>query len=688
MSYPQEPHQNFNPDDGSVQEYVDMELIAAQLLYRVDQLTDRPSESNQNFFADLLNLLVQTVSATKGTVWRSNEGNIVALVESVSELEQRSGLNEDEKEFVRTSFFENPTANFRLTEPHRELDQSLNRCCLLVPLFDHAQCIAMISLIVYVGESADAMARLEILQMACERIRRSYMMAHFANAEQELKRLKIANEVTQSVGQHIRIKPAIHETVNQLRDYLKADRVTLCFKHGKKCVVKGVSNQAIFNKRSNVIRRIEQLATRVANLEQMMWFPKEDGDYAASLQKLVDRYFESANSVSVCVIPLYAEGKRRDDPEDIAATIQSDDQRRECIGVLVVERMDEPLQKARVIRRWSRVEKSISDSINNARTYDSLFLMPVWRKLGAFADFYRGHTMRKAWLITAAVVAAIASLIVIPGDFKLRGDGVIQPVERQHVFAETDGIVEQIQFVDGQTVGKDDLLLKLTNPDLSARIAEVEGKLKEEEQQLRTVTLQRVGREFESDDELRDLVRQTTASEARIDGLQKQLSILKQNESQLKIYSPMAGQVITWDSKQRLIDRPVDRGDRLLTIAKSDSEWEVELRVPDKRAGYMLSRWYQNESMKASFVLASNPREVFEGNITEIAPGSNVDDKDNENVVRVRIRLTQEEFQKIQFAKPGTTIIGHVYCGRASIGYCKLYEFFDWTQRMWFRFIS
>jgi len=70
-----------------------------------------------------------------------------------------------------------------------------------------------------------------------------------------------------------------------------------------------------------------------------------------------------------------------------------------------------------------------------------------------------------------------------------------------------------------------------------------------------------------------------------------------------------------------------------------------------------------------------------------VSPSSNVDDKEHKNVVRVRIRLSEEVYAKMQSAKPGTTVIGHVHCGRASIGYCKLYEFFDWAQRMWFRFV-
>jgi hypothetical protein len=120
--------------------------------------------------------------------------------------------------------------------------------------------------------------------------------------------------------------------------------------------------------------------------------------------------------------------------------------------------------------------------------------------------------------------------------------------------------------------------------------------------------------------------------------------------------------------------------------------WEVELRIPDKRAGYVLKEWNQRQSNESpigvSFVLASDPTTVFRGTAFEVSPASNVDDKESENVVRVRVKLSDSEFAKMDRVKPGTTVIGHVHCGRASLGYCKLFEFFDWARRTWFKFVA
>lgn len=360
--------------------------------------------------------------------------------------------------------------------------------------------------------------------------------------------------------------------------------------------------------------------------------------------------------------------------------------------MLILEGIEGPLQTDRIRRRWGRVGPSVSNAVRNAREHDGLFLMPAWRTLGVFAELYRGHTKSKAILITAAIATLIALLVVVPADFKLRGEGVIQPARRQHVYAETEGTVERVRVKGGDTVDEGQLLVELRHPELAARVADVAGRLREAEQQLHTLTIQRVTRSFDSEQEEREIVRTTSSIEARVAGLREELQLLKRNQSQLVITSPIAGQVVTWDVEQRLRDRPVKPGQKLMTIAVPSGGWEIELRIPDKRAGYLLKRWQEaagnGSSMDVSFVLASDPARVRRGIVVDVAPSSNVDDRENENVVRVRIRLSDGEFAKIGNVRPGTTVMGHVHCGRASIGYCKLYEFFDWTQRMWFRFVA
>ena len=49
--------------------------------------------------------------------------------------------------------------------------------------------------------------------------------------------------------------------------------------------------------------------------------------------------------------------------------------------------------------------------------------------------------------------------------------------------------------------------------------------------------------------------------------MKKQLELLDQKKEKLQIRSPIDGRVVTWNVEDRLLDRPVNRGENLLEVA-------------------------------------------------------------------------------------------------------------------------
>ena len=641
--------------------------------------------NGSDFLQELFKLMSLVVRAESGHLWRTNETDIetIASVRTVSEStdDERILVRELGQVFVPTyHFFESSDAS------------PTARCCLLVPIMDGEHCLAIASYVSTIDGVDSAESYLAMLMAMIERSAKYILWSRYSAIEDELIRNSRAQSIVEGIGKHLDLEKVAYEVVNRLQHYLIADRVSLAICRGHSSQIKGISNQAVFDRRSSVVKQLETLATQVQKMGAPLIYPRQGQDFSPSLKRLLEKYFEAAHSVGIILFPIFVEPPRRDDPEDIAKTIQNDEERKQCIGVLIFEGIEKTLDAEQIERRWSRIEVQVSNAVSNARTHDGLFLMPVWRSLGTFADLYRGHTQNKAIIVSGLVVAVLLSLVVVPADFKLRGEGVIQPVVRQHLYAEAEGTIDQLLATEGAKVSKGDMLINLRNPELASRVAEVAGKLRESEAQLHTVTLQRASRSFANEQEERELVRTASTSVAKISGLKQQLELLEKTQRQLEIHSPIDGEVITWNIEQRLRDRPVKPGQRLLTVAVPSGGWEIELRIPDKRAGYLLKEWQEcsnnNRSMLVSFLLSSDATRVFQAPVIDVSPSSDVDDKDNDNVVRVRVRLSDETYAKIGSAKPGTTVIGHVHCGTASIGYCKLYEFFDWVQRAWFQFVA
>ena len=657
----------------------------SRILLRVDDITSSVT-SNADFLSQLFHLMSSVVRSNGGHLWQINVGENLQAMARIGEESEH--LNQEYAMAVELSRSLVPAFQFY----HEVVPSHSNLCCLLIPLLDGENCLAIVSLNVTVPNSDAAEAYLAMLMAIAERSAKNRVRSRFAKLEQESARNAKANNVVDGISKHLDIKELAYDVVNRLQHYLEADRVSLAVCRGGTTQIQSISNQAVFDRRSNVVKHLRTLAGQVAGMETPLIYPQFDQELPPSLTRMIEKYFEVAHSVGIVLLPIFASSLRRDDPEDIAGTIQGDEERKKCIAVLIIEGIESTLDTDRIMRRWSRIESPISNAVANSRAHDGLFLMPVWRSFGAFAELYRGHTRRKALIITGVIVGVIVSLLMIRSDFKVRGEGVIQPIVRQHLYAEAEGTIDKLLAAEGAEVKKGDLLINLRNPELASRVAEVAGKLRETESQLQTVTLQRASRSFSDEQEERELVRTSSTAVAKIAGLKEQLELLQRNERQLEIHSPIDGQIITWNIEQRLRDRPVKPGQRLLTVAVPSGGWEIELRIPDKRAGYLLREWQESlnrdRSMMVSFVLSSDSTRVYQAPVIHVSPTSEVDDKDSENVVRVRVRPSDETFSKIAGLKPGTTVIGHVHCGTASIGYCKLYEFFDWIQLAWFQFIA
>jgi hypothetical protein len=126
--------------------------------------------------------------------------------------------------------------------------------------------------------------------------------------------------------------------------------------------------------------------------------------------------------------------------------------------------------------------------------------------------------------------------------------------------------------------------------------------------------------------------------------------------------------------------RPVQRGQTLLSVADLDGPWELELRLPDYRAGHVLAaRAQAGDELGVTFALASEPGTEYRGNITNVGLSTELDDKSVPTVL-VTVQFDRD---KVAGLRPGATAIAQIHCGRRSIGYVWLHDLFEAVQSHW-----
>jgi hypothetical protein len=179
---------------------------------------------------------------------------------------------------------------------------------------------------------------------------------------------------------------------------------------------------------------------------------------------------------------------------------------------------------------------------------------------------------------------------------------------------------------------------------------------------------------------LHQLAADEAETKEQLVGLLAQRDILEQQQADLVVRSPLAGQALTWNLEELLAARPVERGQSLLTVADLNGPWVVELHVADKRAGHVLAAREQLQpDLNVSFALTSDPGTVFQGRLVDAALSTELDDN-GEVTVRTIVAFDRAEVSAL---RPGATVLARIDCGRRALGFVWFHEFFEFVQSHW-----
>ena len=166
--------------------------------------------------------------------------------------------------------------------------------------------------------------------------------------------------------------------------------------------------------------------------------------------------------------------------------------------------------------------------------------------------------------------------------------------------------------------------------------------------------------------------------------LRKQLDVLHEKEKRLVIKSPMSGEIVTWDVRQRLYGRTVEPGQIVLSVAQPENDWELELEVPDDKIGYIAEREVElgaetpSRTIPVTYILATEPDLELHGLIKEIQQTAEIRD-DQENTVLVLVSIDRDAIDKNQL-RMGTSVTAKLDCGRRSIGFVLFHDLMAWIQ--------
>jgi multidrug efflux pump subunit AcrA (membrane-fusion protein) len=488
------------------------------------------------------------------------------------------------------------------------------------------------------------------------------------------------------VHRHIDLQPAAYAVANEGRRVIGCDRLTVLAKVGRRCRLLATSGTSRVERRSAAARQLEHLAELVRPLAEPAYYSDGQSDGLPIVADALEAHAEESHARQVAVLPVLQPGSAGEDSADERSQIRT----KSPTFVLIAEQFDArngDLRRERVVE----VGQLSATALYNAWEIEQLPFRWLLRPLAAAKRSITTHVTR-ALLIAASAAALVAALVLVPADFLIMAPGTLAPVVKQDVFAPRSGLVDEVLVTHGADVTAGQPLVKLRDPQLEIDLKKVSGEMETVSRQLDSVRATKSSRDVR-DAGTTDLYRLSASErefEQQLTNLQQQLALLMHERDALVVRSPIAGRVLTWDVSNRLVARPVERGEALVTVADLTSDWQLDLDVADNRIGHVTAaRATLQPDLPVRFRLHSDDN-PHTGHIREVSATADVS-SENKTRPTPTIRATVA-FDKSQLSdaeqhelRPGIAAQAEIECGRRSLGYVWLHDVWD-TAIGWLRF--
>jgi multidrug efflux pump subunit AcrA (membrane-fusion protein) len=499
------------------------------------------------------------------------------------------------------------------------------------------------------------------------------------------------NRFSVDLQRSLHVKEVAATAANDGRQLIRCDRISVAVFHGKQLRMQAISGQETVNRKSNAVRLLEKLASKVVPThEPLMYIGKVDNLPPQIEQPLAD-YIQESGARCVIVIPLFASEPLIEREPD-KKTGKKPIVKRKVIGAYIVEQITDSRPKPGMIDRLNLVSEHVATSISNSLTHQNLFMLPVWRALGRVTESLRGRTLYKFLAIVIALIAVTVSLIVVQWDYRVEGKGRLMPVVKHEVFAMEEGQVTQVKVRGGERVTKGEVLVVLRNDELDAKLKQVDSEIAEYSQLRGTLLKQRneLTRSQNNPDgpvQAAKLDGEIVSSEERLNGAMLKQKLLERQLAQLVVRAPSSGVVATFHVDQLLENRPVQRGEVLLEVMDPTKEWRLELDVPDVRLGHVLraQEKFKKENLDVEFVLATASETKLQAELDGISTRS-VPSEAEGSVVEMFVKISPKTKEELgDLLRIGADVRAKINCGKQMLGYVLFGDVVEFIQnRLWF----
>ena len=522
------------------------------------------------------------------------------------------------------------------------------------------------------------------------------------------RHLVTLDEQQSALSQVERFSRAVHESLdpiatafvlaNEARRIIGCDRVSVLVKRRRKLRLEAVSGQESVERRASAVQAIEALVRVVAKAGDPLWHPDPSRELPPQIEEELEHYIDESHATALAVIPLE---KPRPTPVvkpggvDAVAVAKAEAAPRatpEPIGALVAEWFQSAAVDAGRRARVDLVAEHGKVALSNALAHTSLPLYPLLNLAGKSRVLTTARNLPRTVGAGLAALAALAALVFVPAELRLEGKGTLEPVHRRDVFAGIDGVVERLEpgLEHGAAVQQGQLLGTLRNTELDVAIEDVKGRKLSSLEQLESTKRRLLEDKKITPEERNQLAGRRAQLDREIASYDNQLRIYEAKTRDLEVRSPIDGVIVTWQVRDRLLLRPVEKGQSLMSVADKTGPWELEIHMPDDRLGHVnraaAEARQAGRELQVDYILATDPGTRHHGTVKEIHEQAEVRGEQG-NTVLVRVTIDPERHEKEELGA-GASVTARIACGKRPLGYVWFHDLLSFIQtqvlfRLW-----
>jgi RND family efflux transporter MFP subunit len=431
--------------------------------------------------------------------------------------------------------------------------------------------------------------------------------------------------------EHQRFRAAATAIATELAIRFQCERVSFGFKTGKRIQVEALSHNAVFDKRSNLIRAIGlAMDEAMAQADSIVFDSSEQNNSANSAHASLAKNYAGTN---ICTVPLIAGQK--------------------VVGAMTFEREDKQTFSSETLKLFKEIGSLIGPVLLLKRQQELGLTARLqnWFREQNERLFGQGHPIFKAAVVGGLVFVLLISLV--KGEYRVAASATLEGSVQRAVVAPINGYIATATARAGDLVKAGDIMGALEDKDLKLEQVKLHGQREQLQKEYRNALAAR------DRSQIRVLSARITQTDAQLELIQEQLS-------RTQLTAPIGGVIVKGDLSQSL-GSPVEQGLVLFEIAPLD-EYRIILHVDERDIMAV------KEGQQGQLALTSMAGETLLFSVSRITPVSS--QEQGSNTFRVEARLHEPS----QHLRPGMEGTGKIIIGQRRLIWIWTHSLVDWLR--------